>query len=329
MNFFELNNIKMSLPERTPWEMVQEFFKKFDGKNGNYTEVELKNKKTIIKLYKNSDGSITVYDPSLEFDIASGHCSVNARILITGKIAYNDDVLDLELTSAHNIILSKGKYGGNSYYSIDLSHYEEDGHKIRLLVSEPGAQSMSHYISNVIYEGENDMVVQSIEQSAKKSTVQIDVDKPWDLMVAYLRSSLKGNDINKDEVNRVIFYLKNDGNKYLEENSIQILTMERGNDGNISIVYVSNKLNEIFNEIEFKGIAIKKENLLVGEDGERKELQIYGVKECDDYISLIYIDEYPRGNRGRTMRLGFAMKFEGNGYILRTNSYKIIGMEVY
>ena len=319
----------MSLPNQTPWEMVQEFFKEFDGKTGNYTEVEFKKEKTIIKLYKNSDGSITVYDPSLEFYIGCGRCSVNARILIKGSIRDDHGVLELQLNSASNIILSKGKHGGHSDYSISLEHYREKGHELRLLVAEPGAQSMCHYIHNVIYDGESGMIVQSMEQPAKKNTVQIDVDKPWDLMIGYLKSSLKGNDIYLEEVNRLIFYLKNDGNHYLENNSVQILTMERGDNSNISIVYVSNKLNEMFNEIKFKGIAIKKENLLVGEDGERKELQIYGVKECDDCISVIYIDEYPRGKRGHTMRLGFALKFEGNGYITRTSSYKIIGMEVY
>lgn len=318
----------MSLSERTPWEMVQEFFRKSDGKTGNYTEVELKTEHGIIKLYKNFDGSITVYDPGLEFDIARGRCDVKTRILIEGRITDDHDILHLTLVSASNIILSRVKHGGNSYYKIELEQNREKGHEIRLLIGEPGCASLTGFVRNIVYEEGDEMIVQSMAQPANKNTVQIDVDKPWDLMVGYLKSSLKGNDINKEKVSRVIFYLKNDSNRYLEDNSIQRLTMDRSSDGNISIVYVSNSLNEIFEEKNFKGIKIMKENLLVGEDGERKELQIYDEHD-EEETNLIYIDEYPRGNRGRTMRLGFAMKFEENNRILRTASYKIIGMEVF
>ena len=115
----------MSLSERTPWEMVQEFFRKSDGKTGNYTEVELKTEHGIIKLYKNFDGSITVYDPGLEFDIARGRCDVKTRILIEGRITDDHDILHLTLVSASNIILSRVKHGGNSYYKIELEQNRE------------------------------------------------------------------------------------------------------------------------------------------------------------------------------------------------------------
>lgn len=313
--------------EQTPWRMVQEFFKKYDDKTGNYTEVELKSDQKTIKLYKNSDGSITVYDPFLESDICYGRCSVEARILITGKIRDERDVLHLQLTSASNVILSKGKHSGHSYYSISLEHYRKDGHKIRLLVAEPGAQSMCLYVHDVIYEGGSDVIVEDMEQTIKQNIVQINVDKPWDLMIGYLRSSIKGNDIYLDEVNKIIFYLKNDSNRYLERNSIERLVMVRDDDGNISITYVSNNLNEMFEEKNFKGVKVMKENLLVGEEGEREELQIYE-EEKDDDINVIYIDQYPRGERGHTMRLGFAVRFEDCDRITRVSSYKIIGMEV-
>ena len=55
-------NTKMSLPTQTPWEMLQEFFIEFDGKTNDYAEVDLE----TIKLCKNADGSITVYDSGLE-----------------------------------------------------------------------------------------------------------------------------------------------------------------------------------------------------------------------------------------------------------------------
>ena len=322
----------MSLPERTPWEMVQEFFNKFNGKTGNYIKIEMEigqvSPEKVIKLKKDFDGSVIIYDPSLENDILFGRYKPDSRILIKGELEDRHDSVHLKLRSESGVILSKRRYGGDPYYKFELEYHKEGGHEIHALISEPGLASTRYTVYKINYEEQSEIHLDGVQQTAQKITVQIDVDKPWDLMIGYLKSSLKGNDIYLEEVNRVIFYLKNDSNKYLEENSIQILTMERGNDSNISIVYVSNKLNGMFNELKFKGVTIKKENLLVGEEGERKELQIYGVKE-DDYMNVIYIDEYPRGKRGHTMRLGFAMKFEGNGYILRTSSYKIIGMEVY
>lgn len=315
----------MSLVEPTPWEMLQEFFIEFDGKITDYTEVELKDRQFTLKLYKNADGSITVYDHILESEIGRGKYSDKSRILIKGTIKYDHGALVLNLKSAPNMILGKGRYRENSYYSINLTHYKEDGHQIKLLVSLPGLGSLSYTIDNVKYDGENGMIIQNIQQTTRKNIIQIDVDKPWDLIIGYLRNSIKRNDINKDEINRIIFYLRNDSNKYLENNSIEYLEMKRDDNDNI-IINVSKKLTEAFNETDFKGNKVIKENLLIGEDGERKEIRI--CEENEDTISIIYIDEYPRGNRGKTMRLGFAIKIEDWDNITRLNSYKVIGIEV-
>lgn len=137
--------------EQTPWEILKSFLREYDHKDGNYIEIKLGNK---IKLRKNPDESITVYDLNLESLITCGRCNDEARILIKGKIENDYDVLNLELKSASNIILSKRKYRGPSYYSIELSYYKEDGHKIRLLITEPGSQSMNYFINNIIYKGE-------------------------------------------------------------------------------------------------------------------------------------------------------------------------------
>lgn len=322
----------MSLPNQTPWEMIQEFFNKFNGETRSYIRIVMEigqvSSEKVIKLKRDFDGSVIIYDPSLENGILFGRYKPGSRILIKGVLEDRHDSVHLKLQSESGVIPGKRRYGGDPYYKFELEYHKERGHEIHALISEPGLASTRYTVYKINYEEESKIHLDGVQQTVKKDTVQIDVDRPWDLMIGYLKSSLKGNDIYLEEVNRLIFYLKNDNNHYLEDNSVQILTMNRGDDGNISIVYVSNKLNEMFNELNFKGITIKKENLLVGEDGERKELQIYDVKE-DDYINVIYIDEYPRGKRGHTMRLGFAMKFEGNGYILRTSSYKIIGMEVY
>ena len=312
----------MSLPTQTPWEMLQEFFIEFDGKINDYAEVDL----GTIKLCKNVDGSITVYDPGLEDGIERGRYSDKAKILIGGKIEHDHGALCLELKSAPNMILGKGKYYGHSYYRINLSHYPDDGHEIRLLVCEPGLQSMCYYIDNIKYGGESDVIIQNVKQTKPENVIQVNVDKPWDLIVGYLRSSIKGNEINKDKVNKIIFYLKNDSSQYLETNPVEYLEMKRDENDDTIIIDVSKSLTQAFREADFKGNKVIKENLLVGENGERKEIQI-----CDEHESItcmIYIDEYPRGDRGNTMRLGFAIKPNGINRIIRLNSHKIIGIEV-
>ena len=317
----------MSLTDRTPWEMVQEFFKEFDGKNGDYSEVNLESDFKTIRLCKSTDGSVTVYDPTLEYNIERGHYSEKTRILVRGKVGYDCGVLNLVLNSASNMILSKKKHGGYSYYHFDLSHYKKNGHVLRMIAAAPGTCGMDSYVERVEYGGENSVYVQSAEPATGKNVVQVDVDMPWDLMIGYLRSSIKGHDVNKEEVNRVAFYLKNDEIDYLEKDSIQTLVMSREGDG-ISIVRVSNILNELFEESNIRGVRVMKENLQVGGEGERKELQIYGEPNGDE-TNLIYIDEYPRGERGQTMRLGFGMKYASYDHIVRVASYKIIGMEVF
>ena len=306
----------MSLPTQTPWEMLQEFFIEFDGKINDYAEVDLGK----IKLCKNADGSITVYDPGLEDSIEHGRYSDKAKILVEGKIEHDHGVLGLELKSAPNMILSKRKYHGHSYYSIKLSHYPDDGHEIRLLVCEPGLQSMCHYIDNIKYGGESDVIIQNVNQTKPENIIQINVDEPWDLIVGYLRSSIKGKEINKDKVNKIVFYLKNESS-----NSIEYLEMKR-DDKDTIIIDVSKPLTQGFRESDFRGNKVIKENLLIGEDGERKEIRI--CEEGESITCMIYIDEYPRGDRGNTMRLGFAMKPNGIERIIRINSYKIIGIEV-
>ena len=312
----------MSLPTQTPWEMLQEFFIEFDGKINDYSEVDLE----TIKLYKNADGSITIYDEDLEYEIKRGRYSDKAKILVEGKIEHDHGALDLELRSAPNMILGKGKYRGHSYYRINLSHYPDDGHEIRLLVCEPGLQSMCYYVSNIKYGGESDVIIQNTKPTKPENVIQVNVDKPWDLIVGYLRSSIKGNEINKDKVNKIIFYLKNDSTQYLETNSVEYLEMKRDENDDTIIIDVSKQLTQAFREADFKGNKVIKENLLIGEDGERKEIQI--CQESESIISIIYIDEYPRGDRGNTMRLGFAIQPKGINRIIRLNSHKIIGIEV-
>lgn len=320
----------MSLPDQTPWEMLQEFFRRFDGKTGNYTEVELKTKEKTIKLNKIPDGNIIVHDSILEFYIARGRYSDKARILIEGKIRDNYDVLELRLNSASNMILSKGKHSGHSNYSIILQNYKRNGHEIKLLVCEPGAASMGDFIDNVIYGGENDMLVQSVEEPAKKNENQIDVDIPWDLMIGYLKGSIKGHDIYKDDMRLVFFYLKNDdrNNTLVKYSSLHVLVMKKNKFGNIKIVHAEDdeNLNDVFEEGNFKGNKVIKENLWIGEDSERREMQIFGEGDNPERIDTVYIDEYPRGKRGHTMRLGFGVKFPEGFH--RECSYRIVGIEV-
>ena len=123
--------------EQTPWEALKSFLREYDHKDGNYTEVEIQG----IKLRKNPNGSITIYDRMLELDIIRGFYKDEVRILVEGEFINDSQTLRVNLRSAPNMFTREGKHRGDSYNSVELIYYKHFN-KAEMLLIPPGMQSM-------------------------------------------------------------------------------------------------------------------------------------------------------------------------------------------
>lgn len=122
--------------EQTPWEALKSFLREYDHKDGNYTEVEIKG----IKLKKNPNGSITIYDEMLEFDIMRGFYKEGTRILVEGEFIDDSQTLRVNLRSASNMFTREVKHHGDSYNFVELIYYKHFDNAEMLLIP-PGMQS--------------------------------------------------------------------------------------------------------------------------------------------------------------------------------------------
>lgn len=122
--------------EQTPWEALKSFLREYDHKDGNYTEVEIEG----IKLRKNLDGSITIYDRMLELYAMRGIYKEEARILVEGEFLNDSQTLRVDLRSAPNMFTREGKHRGDSYCSVELIYYKHFGNA-EMLIIPPGMQS--------------------------------------------------------------------------------------------------------------------------------------------------------------------------------------------
>lgn len=120
--------------EQTPWEALKSFLREYDHKDGNYTEVEIEG----IKLRKNPDGSITLYDRMLELYAMRGFYKGEARILVEGEFLNDSQTLRVDLRSAPNMLT--GNRRGNSYCSVALIYYKHFDNA-EMLIIPPGMQS--------------------------------------------------------------------------------------------------------------------------------------------------------------------------------------------
>lgn len=134
--------------EQTPWEALKSFLREYDHKDGNYSEVEIQG----IKLKKNPDGSITIYDRMLELYAMRGFYKGEARILVEGEFINDSQNLRVDLRSAPNMFTREGKHGGNSYCSVELIYYKHFD-KAEMLVILPGMQSMGISLETIKYSG--------------------------------------------------------------------------------------------------------------------------------------------------------------------------------
>lgn len=141
--------------EQTPWRMVKEFFKKIlNDKFKNYTEIKLKADRIFVILEKNPDESITIFDRILESSISLGMYSEEARVLVKSELKDERDSFYLELQSASNVILLERKSGGFPYYKIRLCCYKGEEPKIKMIISNPGCESMSVIVKGILFKGD-------------------------------------------------------------------------------------------------------------------------------------------------------------------------------
>lgn len=141
--------------EQTPWRMVKEFFKKiFNNRFENYTEIKLKAGRIFVILEKNPDESITIFDRMLESSISLGMYSDEARVLVKSELKDERDSFYLELQSVSNVILLEREFRGFPYYKIRLCCYKGEEPKIKMIITDPGCESMSVIVKEILFRGD-------------------------------------------------------------------------------------------------------------------------------------------------------------------------------
>lgn len=93
----------------------------------------------------------------LESSISLGMYSDEARVLVKSELKDEGDSFYLELRSVSNVILLERKFRGFPYYKIRLCCYKGEEPKIKMIITEPGCESMSFIVKGILFNGDEYM----------------------------------------------------------------------------------------------------------------------------------------------------------------------------